>query len=157
ATRTLRAASTVVYPPLFLRELIELAVVRVNYGADPQAATAIPARHGSRRTKVPFRSSYSTTPVFYLVNQKPRNLVADLAVYRFGVGASLAVDRTCSLTGRLWQMTTSRRRRQHRRQLLHRRPAVERHRDGIVTRIVRAEVRRKVEYHLPEYGQSLCP
>src|SRR5580765_7784886 len=29
--------------------------------------------------------------------------------------------------------------------------------DGIVTRIVHAEVLPKVEYHLTEWGQSLCP
>ena len=29
--------------------------------------------------------------------------------------------------------------------------------DGIVTRIVHAEVTPKVEYHLTEWGQSLCP
>jgi DNA-binding HxlR family transcriptional regulator len=30
-------------------------------------------------------------------------------------------------------------------------------RDGIMTRIVHAEVPPKVEYHLTEWGQSLCP
>ena len=30
-------------------------------------------------------------------------------------------------------------------------------RDGIVTRIVHAQVPPKVEYHLTEWGQSLCP
>ena len=29
--------------------------------------------------------------------------------------------------------------------------------DGIVTRIVHAQVPPKVEYHLTEWGQSLCP
>ena len=30
-------------------------------------------------------------------------------------------------------------------------------RDGIVARIVHAQVPPKVEYHLTEWGQSLCP
>jgi len=30
-------------------------------------------------------------------------------------------------------------------------------RDGIVTRIVHAQVPPKVEYHLTNWGQSLCP
>jgi DNA-binding HxlR family transcriptional regulator len=30
-------------------------------------------------------------------------------------------------------------------------------RDGVVTRIVHAQVPPKVEYHLTEWGQSLCP
>src|SRR6266850_2550807 len=84
ATRTLRAASTVVYPPAFLAR-IDRACRRAR-----ELGRRSTGRHGDRRSprKSPhYKSSYSTTPVFYLVKQKPRNLVADLAAYPFAARA----------------------------------------------------------------------